>query len=55
MHILIVGDPVDGFIYFGPFSSADEAIERAERCGIKGDWWTTPLVGLEAPAEKEGA
>jgi len=44
MHILIYGNPVDGFGYIGPFATADEAIDAAETDErIEGDWWIAPL------------
>jgi len=38
-YILIVGDPVNGFLYIGTFESVDDAQYYAE-CHLKGsDWW----------------
>lgn len=46
MHILIIGNPVDGFEYYGPFKTGEEAIAYGEdRLG--GDWWIAPLRGKE--------
>ena len=44
MHILITGDPVDGFEYFGPFKTGEEAIAAGED-HLDGDWWIAPLRG----------
>lgn len=42
MHILITGNPVDGFEYFGPFKTGDDAIAYAETARFDG-WWIAPL------------
>ena len=48
--IVIVGDPVEGFEYYGPFDSANEAISFADGSvgGVVIDehWW---VVELESP------
>lgn len=45
MHILIYGNPVDGFCYIGPFKTADDAINAAETDDRLHDseWWIAPL------------
>lgn len=40
--IIVAGDPVDGFKYFGPYMSRDDALSEAQR--HKDDsWWIVPL------------
>lgn len=49
MHVLLVGNPIDGFRVIGPFKTADHAIEAGEGPSSVGDdWWIAPL---EAPEE----
>lgn len=44
-YIIITGNPVDGFMYYGPYSTHDEAIEAAEASTtLDGDdWWIARL------------
>ena len=60
MYIIISGNPVDRFIYIGPFDSSDDAIRFVEQSGeFDGDWWVTQLdepnkeflasIGIGAP------
>jgi hypothetical protein len=42
--LLIVGNPVDGFDYYGPFPDADAASEWAENNRRDEVWWTTKLT-----------
>lgn len=46
-HILIFGDPVDGFNYRGPFKSAAAAIEYGDR--LQEVWWVAELAPPEKP------
>ncbi len=47
-HIIIFGNPVDGFEYVGPFDDAEAANEYAERYLSGGnDWW---VVLLQEPS-----
>lgn len=39
--IIIVGNPVDGFIFYGPFGSHEQAISVGEY--IDADWWIAQL------------
>lgn len=46
MHIIITGNPVDGFEYIGPFNTSEDALRWADKdAHIEGDWW---LAHLEA-------
>lgn len=42
--ILIVGNLVDGFTFYGPFATSFEAIDWAEKAGLKEDWRIVCLV-----------
>ena len=46
MHILITGNPVDGFERYGPFKTGEDAIAAGED-RLDGDWWIAPLRGKE--------
>lgn len=44
MHVVLTGNPVDGFGVLGPFATADEATEWADEALDRDvDWWVTPL------------
>ena len=47
-HIVITGNPVDGFIFYGPFKSSEDAIDYGEN-DVFGEWW---IAEIEEP---EGA
>jgi hypothetical protein len=52
-HIVIYGNPIDGFEYIGPFPNAIAAATygNTDPHGAEGgDWWTCKL---HAPAENE--
>jgi hypothetical protein len=36
--IIVAGNPVDGFEFYGPFESEEDAAAWAEH-GQPGDWW----------------
>lgn len=38
MFIVISGNPVDGFVFIGPFQNEDQAAEYGDRID-DGDWW----------------
>jgi hypothetical protein len=43
-YIIITGDPVDGFIYTGPFESHADAVVAAEEVFYRGDdYWIADL------------
>lgn len=42
IHVVISGNPVDGFTIWGTFKTSDDAIEWASH-EIEGDWWIAPL------------
>lgn len=37
--LVVQGNPVDGFIFIGPFPDKDAAIEWCEEVAIEPDWW----------------
>ncbi len=41
-HVLIVGNPVDGFAIYGPFETADDARSAGEDTSAA-DWWIATL------------
>lgn len=44
MQIVIRGNPVDGFKFYGPYPDRDAAIRAGEESG-DGDWWIAPVIG----------
>lgn len=50
-HIIITGNPVDGFEDDGPFADVGAAIGFANTdAHMDGQWWTAPLHAVELPA-----
>ena len=47
MHIVAVGNPIDGLRFYGPFATSDEAIEWAEKNFAHTEWWVAPLEAQE--------
>lgn len=45
MYIVIIGDPMGGFKYFGPFPTAEEAESWMDNSDAK-DWW---IAEVEQP------
>lgn len=43
MHIVIVGNVVDGLHFVGPFKTVTHAIEWAKKYRTTDDWVTAPL------------
>ncbi len=56
LHIIITGNPVDGFEFIGPFKTADDAVAYANgdqlnqfaAPRIEGEWWIAPLAAADA-------
>lgn len=47
--LVVVGNPVDGVSFFGPFASADEASTWCECGGVRdSEWWVAPITGASA-------
>ena len=44
MHVIVIGDPIEGFCIVGPFKTCVDAIEWALACLGNADWWATPLA-----------
>jgi hypothetical protein len=40
--IIVMGDPVDGFYFIGPFDDNYDAVEYAEKW-ISDEWWVAKL------------
>jgi len=49
LHIIISGNPVDGFFYYGPFEDAEQALEYADaEYSIRNsEYWVTELTPPE--------
>lgn len=48
MHIVILGDPINGFTFIGPFDTRADADEYIEKDGSDETAWT---VMLTAPGD----
>lgn len=46
-YLIVTGNPVDGFFYYGPFADEDTTIEWANREQDGCDWWPTKLHAPE--------
>lgn len=46
-HVVISGNPVDGFAYYGPFEDSQTAIASAETI-TEADWWIAELKAVGA-------
>lgn len=45
LHIIVTGNPVDGFEFYGPFNNGVEAAEAGNTDPHLADgWWTAPLL-----------
>lgn len=42
MHLIVTGNPVDGFTFHGPFADRTAALDWADR-ECEADWWLAPL------------
>lgn len=50
-NIIILGNPVDGFIYIGPFETHTEALSYAESRYRSSSWW---IGTMTEPEKREG-
>jgi hypothetical protein len=48
--LLIVGCPIDGFMYFGPFDTVNEAHDWREALHVGADYW---IAQLNSPSTAE--
>lgn len=46
MSIIVEGNPVDGFVFHGPFEDSDAAVEWATNNPL-GDWWLANLQDVD--------
>ena len=46
LHIVVTGNPVDGFAFYGPFKTAEHANEEADEAFRHEEWWIAPLQAL---------
>lgn len=45
--LLVIGNPVDGFTFQGPYDEAEDALQDAELFEDR-EWWVADLVTPEA-------
>lgn len=48
--IIVAGNPVDGFVFYGPYQERDDAVHDAENGHLNGDWWIAELEPVGALA-----
>jgi hypothetical protein len=44
MYILVIGTPLSGFSYVGPFTTNEEAENYGEKHYSSEEWWVSPLI-----------
>lgn len=42
-YMIVVGNPSEGFEYYGPFDSRTDAVEWASDDCEGADWWVIPI------------
>lgn len=47
LHIIVTGNPVDGFEFYGPFNNGVEATEEGT-ANLDTDWWTARLLSWDS-------
>lgn len=48
MHIIVIGNPVDGLEFIGPFANETDATNHANTDGnMPDEWWIAPLEPAE--------
>lgn len=52
MHVVLMGNPVDGLKVFGPFKTPDDAVRWAGE-EIDDTWWIAPLAAPDSVEEEE--
>ena len=53
MHILALGDPMEGFNYIGPFNNSEEAIKYGDAEYSEYAWWVIELTPPNTEITKE--
>ncbi len=53
MKMIITGDPIDGFRYFGPFADGNSACDWADSNVSEMNWWIAELNVPTAPADDD--
>ena len=44
LYILVIGNPVDGFGYIGPFEDSEDAVSYADKhLDDRSDWWISSM------------
>ena len=46
-YLICYGNPVDGFIFIGPFEDQESAVEYMETEREKSDMWIAPIYNPE--------
>jgi hypothetical protein len=51
MHVVVIGNPIDGFRVVGPFKTSEDAFQFEE--GVDESCWSMPLEAPEAVESTE--
>jgi hypothetical protein len=51
MHVVLVGNPVDGLTIYGPFTTGEDANDWADSNVKNEDWWAAPLASSATETE----
>ena len=46
MYILVIGNPMEGFEFVGPFASQVEAAAYGEQTFTNIEWWTAEIISV---------
>lgn len=47
MYIVTVGNPFDGFSFYGPFRDIEDAIDYGDRHFFGHDWWAVSVEPIK--------
>lgn len=53
MHVVMIGNPVDGFTIYGPFKTGEDAILWAQD-EVETDWWIAKVFPPYEDRENDG-
>lgn len=52
MHVVLIGNPIDGMEIFGPFKTGIDAANWAERYACGDSWVVAPLAAQSVQEER---
>lgn len=54
MHVIMTGNPVDGFNHFGPFDTHEEAVKFIDQQSDEIEVWVVPVLAPALMSDPEG-